>query len=225
MVSLFIYIVANVLLAAVPANLAALFILRVVQGFGGASVLSLGAGTVADIVAPKNRGAAMSLVLLGPQYVFSIPARKVNILMEEKMWSRPWSYSRGSYCRECKLALDLWILGHRCLSPPPSCYLLPTRNVAVYCRNGCQLRQFTVAHPPEMAATQCRRSCEVPKTACPNRAYTSQTAQVSSNCSNVPKRCNSVLRILCYDRHSSLLSRKRISLLSYRGGSCVHFIR
>ncbi|KAF4306614.1 hypothetical protein GTA08_BOTSDO04859 [Botryosphaeria dothidea] len=67
MVSLSIYIVANVLLAAAPANLAALFILRVVQGFGGASVLSLGAGTVADIVAPKNRGAAMSLVLLGPQ--------------------------------------------------------------------------------------------------------------------------------------------------------------
>lgn len=67
MVSLMIYIVANILLAAVPANLAALFILRIVQGFGAASVLSLGAGTVADITAPKGRASAMSIVLLGPQ--------------------------------------------------------------------------------------------------------------------------------------------------------------
>ncbi|ERF73022.1 hypothetical protein EPUS_07116 [Endocarpon pusillum Z07020] len=67
MVSLMIFIVANILLAAVPANLAALFILRIVQGFGAASVLSLGAGTVADITAPKGRASAMSIVLLGPQ--------------------------------------------------------------------------------------------------------------------------------------------------------------
>lgn len=62
-----IYITANILLAALPANLTALFILRVVQAFGAASVLSLGAGTVADLVEPKNRAAAMSIVLLGPQ--------------------------------------------------------------------------------------------------------------------------------------------------------------
>lgn len=37
------------------------------QAFGAASVLSLGAGTVADLVEPKNRAAAMSIVLLGPQ--------------------------------------------------------------------------------------------------------------------------------------------------------------
>lgn len=66
-ISLLIYIAANILLAALPANLAALFILRVVQGFGAASVLSLGAGTVADIIEPKKRASAMSLVLLGPQ--------------------------------------------------------------------------------------------------------------------------------------------------------------
>lgn len=67
MTSLMIYIVANILLAAVPANLAALFILRIVQGFGAASVLSLGAGTVADITEPKKRASSMSIVLLGPQ--------------------------------------------------------------------------------------------------------------------------------------------------------------
>ncbi|KAL6720624.1 Dityrosine transporter 1 [Lecanora helva] len=67
MVSLLIYIAANILLAALPANLAALYILRVVQGFGAASVLSLGAGTVADVTEPRNRASAMSIVLLGPQ--------------------------------------------------------------------------------------------------------------------------------------------------------------
>ncbi|KAL8926662.1 MAG: hypothetical protein Q9208_002736 [Pyrenodesmia sp. 3 TL-2023] len=66
-VSLVIFIVANILLAALPANLAALFVLRIVQGFGAASVLSLGAGTVADVTEPKNRASAMSIVLLGPQ--------------------------------------------------------------------------------------------------------------------------------------------------------------
>lgn len=37
------------------------------QGFGAASVLSLGAGTVADITEPKRRASAISIVLLGPQ--------------------------------------------------------------------------------------------------------------------------------------------------------------
>ena len=67
MISLLIFNGANILLAALPANLAALFILRIVQGFGAASVLSLGAGTVADITEPKRRASQMSIVLLGPQ--------------------------------------------------------------------------------------------------------------------------------------------------------------
>ena len=37
------------------------------QAFGAASVLPLGAGTVADLVEPKYRAAAMSIVLLGQQ--------------------------------------------------------------------------------------------------------------------------------------------------------------
>ncbi|KAF2201236.1 MFS general substrate transporter [Delitschia confertaspora ATCC 74209] len=67
LISLLIYMAANILLAALPANLPALFILRIVQGFGAASVLSLGSGTVADLIPPKGRASAMSVVLLGPQ--------------------------------------------------------------------------------------------------------------------------------------------------------------
>lgn len=37
------------LLAAVPANYGALIVLRVVQAFGSSAVVSLGAGTVADV--------------------------------------------------------------------------------------------------------------------------------------------------------------------------------
>ncbi|PHH61482.1 hypothetical protein CDD81_329 [Ophiocordyceps australis] len=66
-ISLIVYIVANVLLAALPRNLGALFFLRIVQAFGSAAVVSMGAGTVADITEPKRRGSAMSIFLLGPQ--------------------------------------------------------------------------------------------------------------------------------------------------------------
>ena len=67
MVSLLIYIIANTLMATLPANLAALFILRIVQGFGAASGLSLGAGTVADVTEPERRASTISIVLIGPQ--------------------------------------------------------------------------------------------------------------------------------------------------------------
>jgi MFS family permease len=67
MISLPIYILGNILLAALPPNIVALFILRILTAFGAASVISAGAGTVADIVEPKKRGYAMSIVLAGPQ--------------------------------------------------------------------------------------------------------------------------------------------------------------
>ncbi|VBB87333.1 Putative transporter [Podospora comata] len=67
LISLAIYILANVLLAVVPANYGALVFLRVVQAFGSASVVSMGAGTVADITEPKKRAFAMSIFLMGPQ--------------------------------------------------------------------------------------------------------------------------------------------------------------
>ncbi|KAK6219839.1 major facilitator superfamily transporter [Colletotrichum tabaci] len=66
-ISISIYIVANILLAAVPANYGALVFLRIVQAFGSAAVVSMGAGTVADVTPPKERAFAMSIFLLGPQ--------------------------------------------------------------------------------------------------------------------------------------------------------------
>lgn len=82
--SLSIYIVANVLLATLPKNFGALVFLRIVQAFGSAAVVSMGAGTVVDvslfspvlpssahmrveITEPKRRATAMSIFLLGPQ--------------------------------------------------------------------------------------------------------------------------------------------------------------
>ncbi|QKX55484.1 uncharacterized protein TRUGW13939_02577 [Talaromyces rugulosus] len=65
--SIAVYILANVLLAALPSNLGALFFLRILQAFGSSAVVSMGAGTVADITEPKRRARAMSYFLLGPQ--------------------------------------------------------------------------------------------------------------------------------------------------------------
>ncbi|RYO83144.1 hypothetical protein DL766_004658 [Monosporascus sp. MC13-8B] len=65
-ISLAIYLVANVLMASLPANFGALVFLRMVQAFGCSSVISLGAGTVADVTEPARRGFAMSIFLLGP---------------------------------------------------------------------------------------------------------------------------------------------------------------
>ncbi|KAH6972467.1 major facilitator superfamily domain-containing protein [Ilyonectria sp. MPI-CAGE-AT-0026] len=66
-ISLAIYIVANVLSAAVPSNYGALVFLRIVQAFGSAAVVSMGAGTVADVTPPAKRAFAMSIFLMGPQ--------------------------------------------------------------------------------------------------------------------------------------------------------------
>lgn len=67
LVSLSLFIVANILLAALPANLASLFILRILQALGASSVMSVGAGTVADITEPKDRAKMMAYYMLGPQ--------------------------------------------------------------------------------------------------------------------------------------------------------------
>ncbi|KAG6030883.1 hypothetical protein E4U41_007743 [Claviceps citrina] len=66
-ISLSIFILSNVLLAALPKNFGSLMFLRIVHAFGSAAVVSMGAGTVADITEPKNRASAMSIFLLGPQ--------------------------------------------------------------------------------------------------------------------------------------------------------------
>ncbi|KAL9625215.1 MAG: hypothetical protein Q9160_000617 [Pyrenula sp. 1 TL-2023] len=66
-ISIALYILANILLAALPANYGSLVFLRILQAFGSSAVVSMGAGTVADIVEPKKRARAMSYFLLGPQ--------------------------------------------------------------------------------------------------------------------------------------------------------------
>lgn len=48
-IALAIYLASNILLAALPANFGALVFLRMVQAFGCSSVITLGAGTVADV--------------------------------------------------------------------------------------------------------------------------------------------------------------------------------
>jgi MFS family permease len=64
---LLIYMTTIVLDRVLLANLVALFIWRVIQGFGVAHVLSLSNGVVADITLPKGRALAKSIILLGPQ--------------------------------------------------------------------------------------------------------------------------------------------------------------
>ncbi|KAI5901457.1 Multidrug transporter DTR1 [Candida parapsilosis] len=61
------FIVANILLATVPANIGALYVLRIVQAVGASSVMSVGAGTIADVIEPKNRAKAISIFMWGPQ--------------------------------------------------------------------------------------------------------------------------------------------------------------
>lgn len=65
-ISLIILACANTLLAAVPANIVALYILRCVQVVGASAAISLGTGTVADISDLKDRGKAIALFMLGP---------------------------------------------------------------------------------------------------------------------------------------------------------------
>ncbi|KAL1609642.1 Dityrosine transporter 1 [Nothophoma quercina] len=67
MVGLGSFLIANVLLATLPAHIALLFILRIFQAFGSCIVFSVGAGTVADITEPAKRASALAWFLMGPQ--------------------------------------------------------------------------------------------------------------------------------------------------------------
>jgi MFS family permease len=61
------FLIANLLLASIPANIGALFVLRIFQAVGSCIVFSVGAGTVADVTEPKQRASAIAWFLLGPQ--------------------------------------------------------------------------------------------------------------------------------------------------------------
>ncbi|KAI9653345.1 MAG: Dityrosine transporter 1 [Alyxoria varia] len=54
-------------MAAAPPRFGALVVLRIIQAFGACSVISMGAGTIADITPPAKRAFAMSIFSLGPQ--------------------------------------------------------------------------------------------------------------------------------------------------------------
>lgn len=67
MVGLGSFLIANTLLAVLPAHIALLYILRIFQAFGSCIVFSVGAGTVADITEPASRASALAWFLMGPQ--------------------------------------------------------------------------------------------------------------------------------------------------------------
>jgi len=61
------FLISNILLASVPPNIGALFVLRIFQAIGSSMVTSVGAGTVADVTEPAKRASTMGIFLLGPQ--------------------------------------------------------------------------------------------------------------------------------------------------------------
>ncbi|KAI1353922.1 major facilitator superfamily domain-containing protein [Xylaria sp. FL0043] len=66
LITLFIFLVANTLLAVIPPTIGGLFVLRIFQAVGASVVTSVGAGTVADVTEPSKRASRMGIFLLGP---------------------------------------------------------------------------------------------------------------------------------------------------------------
>lgn len=89
LISLLIFLIANILLTFLPANIVSLFILRIFQAFGASSVMSLGAGTIADVIEPKHRGKAISIFMLGPQ-LGPIIGPVLSIVSSDGNWR--WSF-------------------------------------------------------------------------------------------------------------------------------------
>lgn len=65
LVSYIVYIVFNIL-AAVSTSISMFIVMRVLSGGASASVQAVGAGTVADLWEPRERGKAMNLFYIGP---------------------------------------------------------------------------------------------------------------------------------------------------------------
>ncbi|GAV50406.1 hypothetical protein ZYGR_0U02620 [Zygosaccharomyces rouxii] len=85
--SILLLIIVNILLASVPANIGALYVLRVFQAFGSSSAISLGTGTVTDITPPKHRGKAIGYFMMGPNMgPILAPIISGLILMESDAW-------------------------------------------------------------------------------------------------------------------------------------------
>ena len=65
LVSFALFTIWNIV-AAVSTSMAMLVVMRVLGGGASSSVLAIGAGTLADIWEPKERGRAMGIFILGP---------------------------------------------------------------------------------------------------------------------------------------------------------------
>lgn len=66
LLALIFFIISNTLIALLPANIAALYILRIFQAIGS-STMAVGVGCIADISAPEKRGEYISYYMVGPQ--------------------------------------------------------------------------------------------------------------------------------------------------------------
>lgn len=104
LISLLLMILVNLLLSVLPSNIVALYILRTVQAFASSSVITLGAGTVSDITAPRDRGKAIAYFMMGPNVgPIVAPIIAGLILIKEDNWR--WLF--GFTCAMSGLALIL----------------------------------------------------------------------------------------------------------------------
>lgn len=107
--SLLLLLIVNILLSTVPANIVALYILRVFQAFGSSSVIALGTGTVSDVSAPKNRGKAVAYFMMGPNMgPILAPIISGLILMDGDYWR--WLFGFTSIMSGVALLLVLALL-------------------------------------------------------------------------------------------------------------------
>lgn len=87
LISLFLMVIVNILLATLPENIGCLFFLRIMQAFSSSSVIALGAGTVTDLISPVNRGKAIAYFMMGPNIGPIIaPVIAGLILINENNW-------------------------------------------------------------------------------------------------------------------------------------------
>lgn len=165
--SLAIFLVANTLLAAVPATIGGLFVLRIFQAVGASVVTSVGAGTVADVTEPSRRASRMGLFLLGPNLgpvlgpliggQFSSPAR--------------WRWIFGFLCKALaqKPGIDSCLLisgSYRLFPSLCNHHIISPRNAPMHCGKRKSLRKFIpMAGQASPAAKTARARGRIPEAA------------------------------------------------------------
>jgi len=94
------------IISAVGVNIAMLIVMRILSGAAAASVQAVGAGTVADIWEPKERGRAMGVFYLGPL------CGPVNVGFLIPMKSRDWLLTIEPLCKTLQKASLSFALGN-----------------------------------------------------------------------------------------------------------------